>query len=272
LVCIAPSWISRQEFNVNLVELLQADESVSQLRPVPHARVPVLKFTLGRVDFDLQFARLELERVKKDQDFSIKGLVSDPQCQTSLAGHLDTMALLAEVPDNITFQTTLAGIKIWADRRRVHGYRFGFPGGISWAILVARECLANPPASPSNLAKQVFSALVEWSWSDHPLQLFPGSEDPLRPVKEAPPIMAIFTPNRINSTYTVSTSSLVTLQQEAKRALAFIEVGSWEEAWQEASLPNLPHFLVVDARSATAEEQVTFCHLNPPVSIKCLNG
>ena len=98
--------------------------------------------------------------------------------------------------------------------------RFGFPGGISWAILVARECFANPLASPSNLAKQVFTTLVEWSWSDHPLQLFPGSEDPPRP--EAPPIMAIFTPNRINSTYTVSTSSLATLQQEAKRALALI--------------------------------------------------
>ena len=123
LLCIAPSWISRQEFNVNLVELLQADESVSQLRPVLHARVPVLKFTLGRVDFDLQFARLELERVEEDQDFSIKGLVSDPQCQASLAGHLDTMALLAAVPDILTFQSTLAGIKIWADRRGVLGYR-----------------------------------------------------------------------------------------------------------------------------------------------------
>ena len=73
--------------------------------------------------------------------------------------------------------------------------------------------------------------------------------------------MAILTPNRINSTYTVSNSSLATLQQEAKRALALIEAGTWEEAWQEASLPNLPHFLVVDARSSTAEEQVIFCHL-----------
>ena len=122
--------------------------------------------------------------------------------------------------------------------------------------------MANPLASPSNLAKQVFTTLVEWPWSDHPLQLFPESEDPSRPVEEAPPIMAILTPNRINSTYTVSNSSLATLQQEAKRALALIEVGTWEEVWQEASLQNLPHFLVVEARSATAEEQVIFCHLN----------
>ena len=85
--------------------------------------MPVIKFALGRVDFDLQFARLELERVEEDQDFSIKGLVSDPQCQTSLAGHLDTMALLAAVPDILTFQSTLAGIKVWADRRGLHGYR-----------------------------------------------------------------------------------------------------------------------------------------------------
>ena len=121
--------------------------------------------------------------------------------------------------------------------------------------------MANPLASPSNLTKQVFTTLVEWSWSDHPLQLFPESEDPSRP--EVPPIMAILTPNRINSTYSVSNSSLATLQQEAKRALALIEVGSWEEVWQEANLPNLPHFLVVEARSATAEEQVIFCQFNP---------
>jgi len=226
---------------------------------VPHARVPVLKFALGGVDFDLQFARLELERVEEDHDFSIKDFVSDPQCQASLVGHLDTTALKAAVPDILTFQTTLAGIKIWADRRGVHGYRFGFPGGISWAILVARECLANPLASPSNILQQVFTTLVEWSRSHHPLQLFPESEDPPRP--EATPIMAILTPNGINSTHTVSTSSLATLQQEAKRALALIEVGSWKEVWQEASLPNLPHFLVVEARSSTAEEQVEWMGL-----------
>ena len=122
-LCIAPSWISRQDFNVNLVELLQTDESVSQIRPVPHARVPVLKFALGGVDFDLQFARLELERVEEDHDFSIKDFVSDPQCQASLVGFLDTMAVKAAVPDILTFQSTLAGIKIWADRRKVQEYR-----------------------------------------------------------------------------------------------------------------------------------------------------
>ena len=103
---------------------------------------------------------------------------------------------------------------------------------------------------------------MEWPWSDHPLQLFPGSENLPRPIEEAQLIMAILTPNRINSTYTVSNSSLATLQQEAKRALTLIESGTWEEVWQEASLPNLPHFIVVEARSATAEEQVIFCHLN----------
>ena len=121
--------------------------------------------------------------------------------------------------------------------------------------------MVKPLASPSSLAKQVFTTLLEWPWSDHPLQLFPESEDPPRP--EAQLIMAILTPNRINSTHTVSNSSLATLQQEAKRALALIEAGTWEEVWQEASLHNLPHFLLVDARSATAEEQVIFCDLNP---------
>ena len=124
LICIAPNWITRHDFNILLVELLQVTEGVSQLRPVPHASVPVLKFNLDGVDIDLLFARLEQEKIEEEQDFSIPGLVSDPQCQASMAGHLVTMALLAAVPDLPRFQCALAGVKIWAERRGVHGYRW----------------------------------------------------------------------------------------------------------------------------------------------------
>ena len=123
LICIAPRWLTRHDFNKFLVELLQVTEGVSQLRPVPHASVPVLKFNLDGVDFDLLFARLEQDKVEEEQDFSIQGFASDPQCQASLSGHLVTMALLRAVPDLLRFQSALAGIKIWAERRGVHGYR-----------------------------------------------------------------------------------------------------------------------------------------------------
>ena len=123
LICIAPNWITRHDFNILLVELLQVTEGVSQLRPVPHASVPVLKVNLDGVDFDLQFARLEQEKVEEEQDFSIPGIVPDAQCQASLSGHLVTMALLEAVPDLFRFQSALAGIKVWAERRGVHGYR-----------------------------------------------------------------------------------------------------------------------------------------------------
>ena len=123
LICIAPNWLTRHDFNKFLVELLQVTEGVSQLRPVPHASVPVLKFNLDGVDFDLLFARLEQDKVEEEQDFSIQGFASDPQCKASLSGHLVTMALLKAVPDLLRFQSALAGIKIWAERRGVHGYR-----------------------------------------------------------------------------------------------------------------------------------------------------
>ena len=123
LICIAPRWLTRHDFNKFLVELLQVTEGVSQLRPVPHASVPVLKFNLDGVDFDLLFARLEQDKVEEEQDFSIQGFASDPQCKASLSGHLVTMALLKAVPDLLGFQSALAGIKIWAERRGVHGYR-----------------------------------------------------------------------------------------------------------------------------------------------------
>ena len=123
LLCIAPNWLHRHDFNTSLLELIQVTEGVGQIRPVPHASVPVLKFNLDGVDIDLLFARLEQGKIEEEQDFSIPGLVSDPQCQASMAGHLVTMALLAAVPDLPRFQCALAGVKIWAERRGVHGYR-----------------------------------------------------------------------------------------------------------------------------------------------------
>ena len=169
----------------------------------------------------------------------------------------------------------------------IFGHRFGFPGGVSWSILVARECKGNPLASPSTLVKQALTTLVQWPWSNQELQL---SLDSLTPPpglheEEHPPrfIMSILTPSKppTNTTHTMSSSSLAVLQQEASRALALIEVGRWEEAlpqmsqltsmfsiealievgrWEEAfqaaSLPQMPHFLVVEAKSTAAEEQV----------------
>ena len=139
------------------------------------------------------------------------------------------------------------------------GHRFGFPGGVSWSILVARECKGNPLASPSTLVRHVLATLVQWPWSDQQLQLSTESVTPPKLDQEHQATsMCILTPSQppTNSTYTVSSSSLAVLQQEASKALALIEIGSWEEAWRAADLPELPHFLVVEAKSSTAVDQV----------------
>ena len=143
--------------------------------------------------------------------------------------------------------------------RLIFGHRFGFPGGVSWSILVARECIANPLASPSTLVRHALTTLVQWPWSDQQLQLSSGSEtSPGADQEQQASSMSILTPSLppTNSTHTVSSSSLAVLQKEASKALALIEVGSWEEAWQAAHLPELPHFLVVEAKSGAAEDQV----------------
>ena len=153
-------------------------------------------------------------------------------------------------------------------------HRFGFPGGVSWAILVARECMENPLlVSPSTIVQQTLTTLVQWPWSDQHLQL--SSDIATNQDQEQPAIMTILTPSLppTNTTHTVSSSSLAVFQQEANRALALIEnerweivmetnikantSHRWEEAWQAALLPELPHFLVVEAKSSAAEDQVS---------------
>ena len=66
LLCVAPNWLHRHDFNTSLLELIQVTEGVGQIRPVPHASVPVLKFNLDGVDIDLLFARLEQEEIEEE--------------------------------------------------------------------------------------------------------------------------------------------------------------------------------------------------------------
>ena len=119
--------------------------------------------------------------------------------------------------------------------------------------------MTNPLASPSTLVTHALTTLVQWPWSNQQLQLTSESVTPPGLHQEhSSSTMSILTPSLppINSTHTVSSSSLAVLQQEASKALALIEVGSWEEALEAAHLPELPHFLIVEAKSSAAEEQV----------------
>ena len=156
-LCVAPRHILREDYFTSFLEILRTTDEVTDIRPVPSASVPVLKFCFDGIDIDLLFARLALKEVSDNQDLSdpmiLKNL--DVKCVKSLNGCRVTDEILKQVPNVANFRLTLRSIKLWAKKHGIYSNVMGFLGGVSWAMLTARVCQLYPNAAPSTDRKSV---------------------------------------------------------------------------------------------------------------------
>ena len=108
-LCVAPRHILREDYFSTFLDLLRTREEVSELRAVPDAFVPVIKFSFDGIDIDLTFARLALKEVCEKQDLSDPMLLKnlDQKCVRSLNGCRVTDEILRQVPDVENFRLTL---------------------------------------------------------------------------------------------------------------------------------------------------------------------
>ena len=140
--------------------------TIQELTPVPDAFVPIIKLELSGISIDLIFARLELSAVPPSltlKDTSIlRGL--EERDLRSLNGTRVTDEILELVPQQKTFRTALRAIKLWAQRRAIYANIMGFPGGVAWAMLVARVCQLYPHATGSVIIAKFFFIISTWSW------------------------------------------------------------------------------------------------------------
>ncbi|TDZ20897.1 Poly(A) polymerase pla1 [Colletotrichum orbiculare MAFF 240422] len=102
------------------------------------------------------------------QDFQVKdssllrGL--DEAELRSLNGTRVTDEILSLVPEEATFKLALRAIKLWAQRRAIYANIMGFPGGVAWAMLVARVCQLYPKAASSVIVNKFFHIMRRWPW------------------------------------------------------------------------------------------------------------
>ena len=166
---VVPKHVTREDFFDHIPTFLNSMAPpgvIEELTPVPDAFVPIIKLELSGISIDLIFARLELPSVPTGltlKDTSIlRGL--EERDLRSLNGTRVTDEILELVPQQKTFRTALRGIKLWAQRRAIYANIMGFPGGVAWAMLVARVCQLYPHATGSVIIAKFFFIISTWSW------------------------------------------------------------------------------------------------------------
>lgn len=230
-------------------------DSITSLTPVPDAYVPIIKLMYENVDLDLIFVSLRVNSVSRNPDLRDPAMSNglDMGEIRSMNGPLVADDILALVPQTKTFRFALRAVKLWARNRGCYGSVFGFPGGVAWALMVARICQLYPYACGSTILSKFFRLMSEWSWH-RPVHLKVIEDDPKRPAirvwnpelnaGDAHHLMPVITPTfpSMCSTHTVTNSTLEIIQTEFVRATKMTDkILRGEAVWKDL-FENSPFF------------------------------
>ncbi|KHO00872.1 Poly(A) polymerase [Metarhizium album ARSEF 1941] len=235
---VAPKYVTRDDYFKYFPDLLEAmapKGAITDLAAVTDAFVPIIKFEYSGISIDLIFSRIIQKQLAPDfQDLKDSGLLRglDEAELRSLNGTRVTDEILTLVPEQSTFKLALRAIKLWAQRRAVYGNIMGFPGGVAWAMLVARVCQLYPKAATSVIVNKFFLIIGHWRWPQ-PVLLKPIESGPL-PVRVWNPkiykgdsfhLMPIITPAypSMCATFNISRSSMSIINRELRRGLEISE-------------------------------------------------
>jgi poly(A) polymerase len=181
---VGPKNVTHEHFFKYFPDLLlkmTPEGAITDLSAVSDAFVPIIKFEYSGISIDLIYARIAaLTQVPKELSLLdselLRGL-NETELR-SLNGTRVTDEILNLVPQKAIFRTALRGIKLWAQRRAVYANVMGFPGGVAWAMLVARVCQLYPKATSSTIILKFFRIMEKWQWP-MPVLLKPIEGGPL---------------------------------------------------------------------------------------------
>lgn len=182
---VAPKYVLREDYFKYFPRLLQdmaPAGSITDLTAVEDAFVPIIKFEYSGISIDLIFSRILLTQLPADENWGLKdsnllrGL--DEAELRSVNGTRVTDEIIGLVPEQRTFRDALRAIKLWAQRRAIYANIMGFPGGVAWAMMVARVCQLYPKATSSVIVSKFFGIILRWPWPN-PVLLKPIEEGPL---------------------------------------------------------------------------------------------
>lgn len=275
---VAPRHVSREDFFAVFEPLLRARSEVTELAAVPDAFVPIIKMKFSGISIDLIFARLAIATVPLDLELTDNNLLRNltETDVRSLNGTRVTDEILRVVPNANVFKHALRSIKLWAQRRAIYSNVMGFPGGVAWAMLVARICQLYPNAVSAVIIAKFFRIFGRWSWPE-PVLLKRIEEGPLQVRVWNPRIypgdrshrMPIITPAypSMCATHNISASTHSVILREMGRAgdiMDKIMLGNtpWSALFAKHDFfHRYKNYLVVTAASRDAETQLKWSGL-----------
>jgi poly(A) polymerase len=277
---VAPRHVDRSEFFSSFIEMLQEEKSITNIRAVEEAYVPVIKLEFDGVEMDLLFSRLSHPSVADNLNlldaYLLKNL--DQKSVRSLNGCRVTDAILSLVPNQESFRLALRAIKLWAKRRGVYSNALGYLGGVSWAMLVARTCQLYPNAAASTIVLKFFFVFQRWEWpqpvllkkmDEDLLELKLPQWDPKVNPSDRAHLMPIITPAypAQNSTFNVTYSTRSIMIKEFNRGLDVctditLDRKKWEDLFEPLNFFSLyKHYIVICAKSSSVEHHVKWSGL-----------
>lgn len=274
---VAPKHVNREDFFRYFPDLLKnniAASDITELTAVPDASVPIIKIELYGISIDLIFSNLQVAAVPSSLQMTDNNLLRglneiDLRC---VNGTRVTDRILAVVPQTKPFRLALRAVKLWAQRRAIYGNIVGFPGGVAYAMMVAKVCQLYPKAAAPRIVSRFFWLMSNWRWPD-PVRLQNREDAPLQ-LREWDPntsfhdrkhLMPIITPAypSMNSTHNIGPSTFKVLMKELKRGLDITteitttNTKPWKDLFQKHTFftKDYKHYLMVVSASHSKEAQ-----------------
>lgn len=167
---VGPKYVTRDDFFEHFPAILERFSdpgAIEEITPVPGASVPIIKLEYSGISVDLIYTSIaSLSSIPKDLDLTNRDILRglDETDMRSVNGVRVTDEILKLVPQEKMFRYALRAIKVWANKRAIYANVMGFPGGVAWAMMVARVCQLYPMATGSVLVHRFFKIMDDWEW------------------------------------------------------------------------------------------------------------
>ena len=156
------------------LEKLSKEKEITQILPIAEARVPIIKIVYKGIPIDILVASVSFKSIDEKFNLEDDNILKNccEKCILSLNGCRVTNAIFKSLPPERIedFRLTLRSIKLWAKKRGIYSNAMGYPGGVAWAILVAKVCQLFPKCRSNQLIRKFFEVYGKWDW-ENPVQI-----------------------------------------------------------------------------------------------------